>query len=63
VDQARPRFRTRLFEEGTLTEDEDRDWRAETKREVADAVKSAEAVPDPAPEDGRRYVFAPQEPS
>jgi 2-oxoisovalerate dehydrogenase E1 component alpha subunit len=57
------RFRTRLFEEGTLNEDEDRDWRADAKREVADAVKSAEAAPDPAPEDGLRYVFGTQEPS
>jgi 2-oxoisovalerate dehydrogenase E1 component alpha subunit len=55
------RFRARLFEEATLSEDEDRNWRAEAKREVVDAVKSAEAAADPSPEDGLRYVFAPEE--
>lgn len=53
------RFRKRLFEEETLTEEEDAELRAETKREIAAAVEQAERAPDPAPEDALRYVFAP----
>jgi 2-oxoisovalerate dehydrogenase E1 component alpha subunit len=52
------RFRKRLFEEGTLTEEEDRELRAQVKREIEDAVKDAEAAPDPAPEDALKYVYA-----
>ena len=52
------RFRARLFEDDLLTEDEDGELRAEAKREIADAVKSAEAAPDPAPEDALRHLFA-----
>jgi 2-oxoisovalerate dehydrogenase E1 component alpha subunit len=55
------RFRRRLLEEGTLTEDDDREWRADAKREVAEAVASAEQAPDPAPEDALRHVFGTQE--
>jgi 2-oxoisovalerate dehydrogenase E1 component alpha subunit len=55
------RFRRRLIEEGTLTEDEDAAWRADAKREVAEAVVSAEQAPDPAPEDALRHVFGAQE--
>lgn len=51
------RFRNRLMEEEDLTEAEDAELRAEAKKEVSDAVKSAEAAPDPAPEDALRYVF------
>jgi len=57
------RFRGRLLEDGTLTEDEDRDWRADAKREVAAAVVSAEQAPDPAPEDALRYVFGEEGPA
>jgi len=53
------RFRKRLFEEETLTEEEDAELRAEAKREIAAAVEAAERAPDPAPEDALRYVFAP----
>jgi len=53
------RFRKRLFEEETLTEEEDAELRAEAKREIAAAVEQAERAPDPAPEDALRYVFAP----
>jgi 2-oxoisovalerate dehydrogenase E1 component alpha subunit len=55
------RFRRRLLEEGTLSEDDDREWRADAKREVAEAVVSAEQAPDPAPEDALRHVFGTQE--
>ncbi|TAK59603.1 MAG: thiamine pyrophosphate-dependent dehydrogenase E1 component subunit alpha, partial [Dehalococcoidia bacterium] len=51
------RFRKRLMEEEDLTEAEDAELRAEVKKEIADAVKSAEAAPDPAPEDALRHVF------
>jgi len=51
------RFRKRLIEEGDLTEAEDVALRAEVKQEIADAVKSTEAAPDPAPEDALRHVF------
>jgi 2-oxoisovalerate dehydrogenase E1 component alpha subunit len=51
------RFRKRLIEEGDLTEAEDFALRAEAKQEIVDAVKSAEAAPDPAPEDALRHVF------
>ncbi len=51
------RFRKRLIEEGDLTEAEDVALRAEVKQEIAGAVKSAEAAPDPAPEDALRHVF------
>jgi 2-oxoisovalerate dehydrogenase E1 component subunit alpha len=53
------RFRKRLFEEETLTEEEDAELRTEAKREIAAAVEAAERAPDPAPEDALRYVFAP----
>lgn len=55
------RFRRRLLEEGALTDDEDAAWRADAKREVAEAVVSAEQAPDPAPEDALRHVFGTQE--
>jgi len=51
------RFRKRMMEEEDLTEAEDAELRAAAKREIADAVKSAEAAPDPAPEDALRHVF------
>jgi 2-oxoisovalerate dehydrogenase E1 component alpha subunit len=57
------RFRRRLLEEGTLSEDEDAEWRADAKREVADAVVSAEQAPDPAPEDALRHVFGTEGPA
>ncbi|MHB8376205.1 MAG: thiamine pyrophosphate-dependent dehydrogenase E1 component subunit alpha [Dehalococcoidia bacterium] len=52
------RFRKRLLEEGTITEDEDAALRAQIKREIEAAVQSAEAAPDPPPEDALRHVFA-----
>lgn len=52
------RFRKRLFEEGTLAEDEDTDLRAKVKRDVDEAVKSAESAPDPPAADALRHVFA-----
>jgi 2-oxoisovalerate dehydrogenase E1 component alpha subunit len=52
------RFRKRLFEEGTLAEDEDADLRTQVKREIEEAVKSAESAPDPPVEDALRHVFA-----
>lgn len=52
------RFRKRLIEEGTLTESDDAELRAQIKLEVQDAVKSAESAPDPPPEDALRHVFA-----
>ena len=55
------RFRRRLLEEGTLSEEEDGEWRADAKREVADAVVSAEQAADPAPEDALRHVFGTEE--
>jgi len=51
------RFRTRMIEEELLTDEQDQQVRAEAKREIAAAVESAEAAPDPAPEDALRYVF------
>ena len=51
------RFRKRLLEDGTLSEEDDRDVRAAVKREVADAVTSAEAAAEPAPESALRFVY------
>jgi 2-oxoisovalerate dehydrogenase E1 component alpha subunit len=51
------RFRTRLFEEGELSAEEDAELRATVKREIADAVEASEKAPDPAPEDALRFVF------
>jgi 2-oxoisovalerate dehydrogenase E1 component alpha subunit len=51
------RFRTRLLEEGTITEDEDRELRTQIKRQTEEAVQSAESAADPAPEDALRHVF------
>jgi 2-oxoisovalerate dehydrogenase E1 component alpha subunit len=51
------RFRKRLAEEEALTDAEDAELRAEVKREIAAAVESAEAAPDPAPEDALRHVY------
>jgi len=45
------RFRHQLLEDEELTEDEDRDLRADVKREIMAAVETAEAAADPAPED------------
>jgi 2-oxoisovalerate dehydrogenase E1 component alpha subunit len=52
------RFRKRLLEEGTLTDEADEAIRAEAKREVAAAVEQAERAPDPAPTDALLHVFA-----
>ncbi len=52
------RFRHRLFDDGVLDPDEDRELRAQIKREIEDAVKRAEAAPDPAPEDALKHVYA-----
>lgn len=52
------RFRTRLLDEGSMTSDEDVALREQIKREVAEAVQSAESAPEPAPEAALRHVFA-----
>jgi 2-oxoisovalerate dehydrogenase E1 component alpha subunit len=52
------RFRKRLLEEGTLTDEADEAIRAEAKREVAAAVEAAERAADPAPTDALLHVFA-----
>ena len=52
------RFRKRLLEEGTITEDEDAALRAQIKRDIEDAVQSAEASAEPRPGDALRHVFA-----
>jgi 2-oxoisovalerate dehydrogenase E1 component alpha subunit len=52
------RFRRRLFDDGELTEDEDREIRAEAKREVDQAVDDAWNAPEAPPEAALRYVFA-----
>jgi 2-oxoisovalerate dehydrogenase E1 component alpha subunit len=51
------RARKMLMEDGALTEDGDREMRAEIKREIAEAVTSAEQSADPAPESAFRHVF------
>ncbi|HYM15560.1 MAG TPA: thiamine pyrophosphate-dependent dehydrogenase E1 component subunit alpha [Dehalococcoidia bacterium] len=55
------RFRKRLIDEETLSEEADAALRADARREIKDAVEAAERAPDPAPEDALRYVFAPPE--
>jgi 2-oxoisovalerate dehydrogenase E1 component alpha subunit len=52
------RFRTRLFEDGAITETEDREMRARIKRDVEDAVKRAESAPDPDPASAHEHIFA-----
>ena len=52
------RFRKRLLEEGTIAEDEDAALRAQIKRDIEEAVQSAEGAADPRPEDALRHVFA-----
>ncbi len=56
------RFRKRLAEEEDLTDAEDAEMRAAVKKEIAAAVVSAEAAPDPAPEDALRHVFFEEQP-
>jgi 2-oxoisovalerate dehydrogenase E1 component alpha subunit len=56
------RFRKQLLEDGELTEDDDREWRAAVRREVNEAVEQAERAPGPAPESALRYVFHEPEP-
>jgi 2-oxoisovalerate dehydrogenase E1 component alpha subunit len=51
------RFRTRLLEDGDLTDEEDAELRAAVKREINEAVEAAERAPDPLPEDAMRFVF------
>jgi 2-oxoisovalerate dehydrogenase E1 component alpha subunit len=51
------RFRTRLREETALTDEEDRALRETVKREIAEAVKEAEAAPDADPAAVARYVY------
>jgi 2-oxoisovalerate dehydrogenase E1 component alpha subunit len=52
------RFRKRLFEEDALTEDEDRELRAQIKRDIEQAVAQAEQAPEAQPEDALRFVYA-----
>ncbi len=51
-------FRGSLLEQGILTEERDRELRAEVAREVDDAEAFAEASPPPRPEDALGPVFA-----
>jgi TPP-dependent pyruvate/acetoin dehydrogenase alpha subunit len=41
-----------------MTEEEDADLRAQTKRDIEAAVREAEQAPDPPPDDALRHVFA-----
>lgn len=46
-----------MLDEGTLTEDEDRELRAEVVSEIERAIETAESAPDPTPESALRHVF------
>jgi 2-oxoisovalerate dehydrogenase E1 component alpha subunit len=52
------RFRAYLSDEGILTEAQDRELRQKVEDEVQEAVRYAEAAPDPPVEDGPRHVYA-----
>ncbi len=51
------RFRTRLLESDTLSEEEAEQWAAEVRAEVDQAVDRAAAAADPTPESALRHVF------
>ncbi len=52
------RFRNYLLDESLLTEDDDERVQQECTREVDEAVRAAEAAPQPDPADLERHVFA-----
>lgn len=52
------RYRTYLIDEGILTEDKDKELRQKAEDEVQEAVRYAEAAPDPPVEDALRHVYA-----
>jgi 2-oxoisovalerate dehydrogenase E1 component alpha subunit len=52
------RFKKILMSEEALTDEDDRALRELVKREIAEAVRSAEEAADPAPESALRHVFA-----
>ncbi|HEY7199120.1 MAG TPA: thiamine pyrophosphate-dependent dehydrogenase E1 component subunit alpha [Candidatus Dormibacteraeota bacterium] len=52
------RFRNYLMDEGLLTDDADERVQQECTAEVDDAVRAAEAAPQPDPADLERHVFA-----
>jgi 2-oxoisovalerate dehydrogenase E1 component alpha subunit len=52
------RYRTYLMGEGILTEDQDKELRQKAEDEVQEAVRYAEAAPDPPIEDALRHVYA-----
>ena len=51
------RFRMRLIEGGTLTEEQDEQLRAQAKEEIDRAVEAAEAAADPPVEAALRHVY------
>jgi TPP-dependent pyruvate/acetoin dehydrogenase alpha subunit len=57
-----PRFQTFLAERGLLPDALRQTIAAETKAEIEDAVKWAEASPAPAPDELYRHVYAPEPP-
>jgi 2-oxoisovalerate dehydrogenase E1 component alpha subunit len=52
------RFKQYLMDEHILTEDKDRELRQRAEDEVQDAVRYAEAAPDPPLDDALRHVYA-----
>lgn len=52
------RFRTYLFGEGILAEEQDRALRQKADDEVQEAVRYAEEAPDPSAADAMRHVYA-----
>ncbi len=57
------RIRSRLIDDGTLTEQADEQSRAEITREIDEAVEAAERAPDVDPASSLRHVFYEGEPS
>jgi len=58
-----PRFRDHLFDQGAFSEQDEKDLRAEVRKEIDAATQAAEDAPYPAPEDALLHVYGSEPPT